>query len=120
MVGFSHCLVAVSALGHVGDCPTFSLQEIHERQAPGANPSLQGLLLRPPLCQSTQTFSPSERLVAKLCGLVSLKGEDVLLQGSSEVPVRYHRLRSSLPAKLWRWRCKGNRSMSVVSMWLIA
>ena len=49
----------------------------------------------------TKTFCPSERLVAKICGLTSLKGEDILLQNPSEIPVRYHRLRSSLPAKLW-------------------
>ena len=81
-----------------------SLQDIVDRLAPGGSPVLQGLLLRPPLMNDTKTFHPSERLVAKICGLTSLKGEDILLQNPSEIPVRYHRLRSSLPAKLWRWR----------------
>lgn len=81
-----------------------SLQDIVTRLAPGGSPVLQGLLLRPPLMSDTKTFCPSERLVAKISGLTSLKGEDILLQSPSEIPVRYHRLRSSLPAKLWRWR----------------
>ena len=32
-----------------------------------------------------------------------MKGEDVLLQHHTNVPVKYHRLRASIPAKLWRW-----------------
>lgn len=87
-------------LGVIDELP---LQDLVNRLAPGNSPSLQGLLLRPPLGHGNQTFSPSDKLVAKLSGLVSLKGEDLLLQSSTEVPVRYHRLRSSLPAKLWRW-----------------
>ena len=48
--------------------------------------------------------SPSDRLTAKLCGLISLKGEDIMLQSQTEVPIKYHRLRTSLPARLWRWK----------------
>ena len=44
------------------------------------------------------------RLVRKLCTLVSIKGDDLLLQSTSEDQVRYQRLRASLPAKLWKWR----------------
>ena len=66
--------------------------------------NLHGLVQRPPLGQGTQTFSPSTHLVGKLCGLVSLKGEDLLLQSASEVPVRHHRLRMGIPSALWRWR----------------
>ena len=53
---------------------------------------------------STSTLDCSEILVKKLFGLVSLKGEDLLLQHHTDVPVRYHRLRMSLPARLWRWK----------------
>ena len=77
------------------------MQGIVDRLTPSAH--LQTLLLRPPLGHGNQIISPTEKLVAKLSGLVSLKGEDLLLQSSTEVPVRYHRLRSSLPAKLRRW-----------------
>ena len=45
-----------------------------------------------------------ETLVKKLLSLVSVKGEDLLLQAASEEPVKCHRLRASVPAKLWRWR----------------
>lgn len=80
-----------------------SLQEIMNKLTPGKVTDLQSLLLRPPLSQSTKSFSPNEQLIAKLSGLVSLKGEDLLLQGPSEVPVKYHRLRARVPSKLWRW-----------------
>ena len=44
------------------------------------------------------------KLVQKLLTLVSLKGEDLMLQASSEDQVKYHRLRAGIPSKLWRWR----------------
>eukprot|EP00435_Cladocopium_sp_Y103_P064632 s325_g26.t1 len=88
----------------LGLCHNLNLQELVNIMTPGRNPLLQGLLLRPPLGQGTSTHSPSEKLVEKLSGMLSLKGEDLLLQSSTEVPVRYHRLRSSLPSKLWRWK----------------
>ena len=43
-------------------------------------------------------------LVRKLLGQISVKGEDILLQLSTDIPARYHRLRASIPGKLWRWR----------------
>ena len=88
-------------LGPLGIAPVLSPQEVADMLTPGKGQKLQGLLLRPPLGQGNRTYSPSEKLVAKLCGLVSLKGEDLLLQSNTEVPVRYHRLRSSLPGRLW-------------------
>ena len=36
--------------------------------------------------------------------MVSLKGEDLLLQPASEDVTRYHRLRMSIPARLWSWQ----------------
>ena len=72
--------------------------------APGHSPSLQGLLVRPPLHVGTTTQDRSELLVRKLIGLVSQKGEDILLQHQTDIPVKYHRLRMSLPPKLWRWK----------------
>ena len=80
-----------------------SLQELVNRFSPGKALDLQSLLLRPPLNHSTKTFSCSDLLVRKLCGLVSLKGEDILIQSSTDIPVKYHRLRASVPASLWRW-----------------
>lgn len=43
-------------------------------------------------------------LVKKLTGLVSIKGEDILLSASTEQQAKYHRLRASIPARLWRWK----------------
>ena len=56
-----------------------------------------------------------EVLVKKLFGLFSMKGEDIMLHAASEDQVKYQRLRSSLPAKFWKWktvagwRWKGNK-----------
>jgi hypothetical protein len=76
---------------HVGVVPLglvtpLSLQDIVNRLTPGKNPVLQGLPLRPLLLNDTKTFSPSERLVAKINGLTSLKGEDILLQNPCDIP----------------------------------
>ena len=81
-----------------------SVQELVDRLKPGGSSKLSTLLLRPPLGFSTSTLSSSKLLVRKLCGLVSLKGEDLMLQGTTEPPVKYQRLRAGVPAKLWRWR----------------
>ena len=35
---------------------------------------------------------------------MSVKGEDLLLQAPSEQLVKFHRLRSSIPSKLWKWK----------------
>eukprot|EP00435_Cladocopium_sp_Y103_P029073 s976_g7.t1 len=95
----------LSSLFHrLGFMDAINIQEIVARLAPGQSSTLQGMLLRPPMTWSTSTAPCSDLLVQKICGLVSLKGEDVLLQHHTDVPVRYHRLRMSLPAKLWRWR----------------
>ena len=93
------CLMSLR--GFIDVVPT---QEIITRLTPGKNTNLHSLLLRPPFARSTKTLDVSEMLVRKLCGLVSLKGEDLLVQSYSDTPVRYHRLRSSLPSSLWRWR----------------
>ena len=95
----------IGCLVHLlGFCEALIPQDIMDRVAPGNGLDLQSMLLRPPLAISTLTRPCSVQLVRKLCGLVSLKGEDLLLQSASDVPVRYHRLRASIPAGLWRWR----------------
>ena len=43
-------------------------------------------------------------LVSKLLNMVSLKGEDIMIQAPSEETLRYHRLRASLPSALWKWK----------------
>ena len=95
----------LSVLFHrLGFLDALSIQQIVDRLCPGQSQThtLQGLLLRPPMTWSTSTLDSSALLVRKLFG--SLKGEDLLLQHHTDVPVRYHRLRMSIPARLWRWR----------------
>ena len=92
-----------------------SPQKAIKLTAPGQGRKLQSLLLRPKMAghrfegfsKSTITSSDSQlalQLHRKLTGLVSIKGEDILLSSSSDIQVKHHRLRSSVPAKLWRWK----------------
>ena len=81
-----------------------TIQEIVNMLTPGTGTHLQTLLLRPPIKANCITFPPSSLLVQKLAGLTTIKGEDILLQSKTEVPVKFHRLRASIPARMWRWR----------------
>ncbi len=93
----------------LGFCKKFSVMDCVTATSPGAASSLQGLLLRPPMAGRKinrlrlDSHLP-QALASKLCGLVSIKGEDILLSSPSEVQVKYHRLRASVPARLWKWR----------------
>ena len=91
-------------LVRLGLIPRMTLEEMMDRFTPGRHPSLQGLLLRPPLKRNTPSFEGSSELCQKLFGLTSLKGEDLMIQGDSEAPLKFHRLRQGVPSKMWRWR----------------
>ena len=92
-------------LSPLGFCRKQSLQEIVDYLTPGGSRNLQGILLRPPLLSNRTLVSSLEKpLLLKLLGLVSMKGEDLMVTAASEPQVKFHRLRSSVPAKLWRWR----------------
>lgn len=78
-----------------------SLQDRMDDLIPGRGSRLQTVLYRPPLSRAQH---PDTNLAKRLAQLVSVKGEDLLLQAASEPLVRHQRLRSSVPAKLWRWR----------------
>lgn len=103
--------VVVWLLGHLGHILGFhspvTAQDAVDRCAPGSSQMLATFLqrprLRPQKSVSVQSVNPALQLVSKLTPLVSLKGQDLLLQVDSEDPVKYHRLRASLPAKLWKW-----------------
>ena len=81
-----------------------TLKQLIERLTPGKGVNLPSLLLRPPFGQAPQTRPLNSLLIQKLAGLTSLKGEDILVHSHTEIPLRYHRLRASIPASLWRWR----------------
>eukprot|EP00435_Cladocopium_sp_Y103_P037743 s3214_g10.t1 len=94
-------------LGHlVGLNPLFTPEEIVTRTSPGCTENLQTFMRRPPMgaILKRQHNGKALELVQKLMTMVSLKGEDLLLQPSSEDVTRYQRLRSSIPAKLWQWK----------------
>jgi hypothetical protein len=96
----------LSQLGYVrGLDSALSVQDIVERTAPGCDKDLQTFLQRPPMCKPVggKGHEKALKLVHKLLTLVSVKGEDIALQAASDDLVKYHRLRASVPAKLWRW-----------------
>lgn len=86
------------------ECHT--LGQAVEACSPGKDRRLQGFLARPPLVPIRQSVggTPEEVLTKKLVNFVSVKGEDLMVQAPSENVVKFHRLRASVPSKLWRWR----------------
>lgn len=89
----------------LGFCPAYSPQEIVDLLKPGGQAYLQARLWRPSLRAPRGGSSASpELLVQQLSNLISVKGEDILLTTPSSQLSKFHRLRASIPAKLWRWR----------------
>ena len=88
----------------MGVCPYVSLQGLVDRCAPGKGERLQTVLQRPPLRRDVALCQPDTGLARRLVHLVSIKGEDLMLQGASEPLVKHQRLRQTVPARLWKWR----------------
>eukprot|EP00435_Cladocopium_sp_Y103_P012901 s836_g3.t1 len=88
----------------LGVVPHISVQELVDRVVPGGSPSLQSVLQRPPIHRESSCLHVEDGLARRLSGLVSIKGEDLLLQATTEQTVKYHRLRSSIPSRLWKWK----------------
>ena len=110
LIGNSWSLPVVAWLlaqlfGRLGLCPLYSPQELMDLLTPEGQVYLQARLWRRPLGGLSPT-SPtgSGQLVRKMANLISVKGEDVLLTTPSSQLCRYHRLRASVPSRLWRWR----------------
>eukprot|EP00435_Cladocopium_sp_Y103_P047812 s309_g14.t1 len=84
----------------------YSVQDIVERTAPGCSKDLQTYLQRPAMSKTQGKADQSKalNLVRRMLTLVSMKGEDISLQASSDDMARYHRLRASIPARLWAWK----------------
>lgn len=78
--------------------------EVIARCAPGASESVQGRLVRLPLRKADSSSAMEYDLAFKLGNLISLKGEDIMLTTPTTQLVKFHRLRASVPAKLWKWR----------------
>ena len=91
-------------LSQLGIALKLSPQAIVDRCAPGACESVQDRLIRLPLRRAETTGGSEYDLAFKLGNLISLKGEDILLTTPTTQLVKFHRLRASVPAKLWKWR----------------
>ena len=91
-------------LSRLGLCPLMSPQDIMDSLAPGASVSCQGRLQRLPLNPFPISETGSDYdLAFKLSNLVSIKGEDIMLTTPSSQMCKFHRLRASVPGKLWKW-----------------
>lgn len=90
----------------LGLAPVASLQEVVRAASPGLDSQLQAYLRRLPLNPVKGSYhqAPEKALTQKLMQFVSVKGEDLLLQADSENQVKFHRLRASVPARLWKWK----------------
>ena len=98
------CLL-VQLLGPLGLCREFTVQEIVDKLKPGSGDFLQHILLRRPLQSLTSVASDKAySLASKLAGLVSVKGEDILLTSSVGEQAKYQRLRATVPSALWKWK----------------
>ena len=95
-------------LAPLGFTDSFSPQDIMNSLNPTKTLDVRSRLLRRPLAAvkdkpTAQTNAP-EKLVSLLSRLVSVKGEDILLNFGSDQIGSYQRLRQTVPARLWRWR----------------
>lgn len=97
----------IAQLGaQLGLCDRLGPQDVVDRTKPGSSVDLSGLLYRPPMSSGRRRVDQhgEQQLVTKLLNLVSVKGEDIMIQAPTQETMRYHRLRASLPANLWRWK----------------
>jgi len=91
--------------GPLGLCPLYTPQQLMDFLNPMRQAFLQSRLWRAPL-RPLRGPAPASQgsLVSKLGGLISVKGEDILLTTPSSQLTKFHRLRASVPARLWKWR----------------
>ena len=93
---------------HLGFIQPLSPQDILDNAEPGRHCMVQGRLVRLPWRQAREDTSSLEAsgqpLCSKLGNLISIKGEDILLTTPTSQMAKFHRLRASVPGKLWRWK----------------
>lgn len=89
----------------LGLCGHLSPQDIVDRLRPGGEELMQGRLVRLPLNPAPGVSdAPMYDLAFKLGNLISMKGEDLMLTTPTTQQARHHRLRATIPSKLWKWR----------------
>ena len=92
-------------LAPLGLVPQRTPQDIVDEMTPGVTPMVQGRLFRLPLnVGRTRTGEGGHKLAFKLSNLVSIKGEDIMLNASTAQQTKFHRLRATVPAKCWHWK----------------
>ena len=93
-------------LAPLGFCMLHSSQDIMDLLHTGGQETFQGRLIRLPLrpIRLQGHGEATRELAQKLGNLVSIKGEDLLLTASSSEQVKFHRLRASIPSRLWHWK----------------
>ena len=91
-----------------GFVPSRSIQSVVDLCSPGKASDLASYLLRMPFRVSDsvkqEPVAAQTLLVKRLSSLVSNKGTDILLLSSSVPVPSFHRFRTSVPSRLWRWR----------------
>lgn len=90
----------------LGLCKVVTLEELLKVLTPGQAIDFSSMLTRPPLHGRLGLVREADtvRLVKKLIGQSSMKGEDLMIQSGSDPAPRYFRLRASVPGRLWKWR----------------
>ena len=90
----------------LGLCKPHSPQAVVDKTCPNKCLYLQSRLLRTSVRpqQTKRAGSGSQLLNSKIGNLISIKGEDIMLNLPSSQQVKFHRLRASVPSKLWVWK----------------
>ena len=82
-----------------------SVQEVVDNCVAGTHVTVQGRLVRLPLQRARAAQGGFEsQLTHKLGNLISIKGEDIMLTTPTSQMCKFHRLRASVPGRLWKWR----------------
>lgn len=99
------CWFLGQLFGPLGLCPQYTPQQVVDFVNPKNQVFLQSRLWRNPLRPLRgPPVEEGPKLVQKLGQLVSVKGEDILLATPSSQLTRFHRLRASIPSRLWQWK----------------
>ena len=88
-----------------GEFQPMTPQNILDACSCGQHVYVQGRLARLPL-NPPRSFCgvPPYQLASKIGNLVSVKGEDIMLNTPTSQMTGYQRLRASVPSRLWKWQ----------------
>ena len=112
LVGNAWCVPVVAwllgqLLAPLGFVDKTTPQHIMDRLDPCKCLDVRQRLLRQslqPVPKGMDLPSHGARLARLLSRLVSTKGEDIMIQSSSDQIASYQRLRQTVPSRLWRWK----------------